>query len=115
MRAVLRDIRYGFRSLIRSPGLAIVATIALTFGLGLTTTMFSIVYGALMKGLPVPEGDRIVAIFSNNPSRGINRNRQTFPDYAELRKQQRSLQSMGAYTTGTVNVSGTGEAERFAP
>ena len=114
MRAIIRDIRYGFRSLIKSPGLAIVATIALTFGIGLTTTMFSIVYGALMKGLPFPEGNRIVAVFANNPSRGVNRNRVSYPDYAEFRQQQRSLQSMGAYTNGTVNVSGTGEPERFA-
>ena len=58
MQALLRDIRYGLRSL--GPGLVTVATVALTFGIGLTTTMFSITYGALIKGLPFSEGDRIV-------------------------------------------------------
>ena len=57
MQGLLRDIRYGIRSLLKSPGLTIVATLALTLGIGLTTTMFSIVYGALMKGLPYPDGD----------------------------------------------------------
>jgi ABC-type antimicrobial peptide transport system permease subunit len=42
MNALLRDIRYGFRSLRQRPALAIVATIALTVGIALTTTMFSI-------------------------------------------------------------------------
>src|SRR5690349_5975793 len=62
MNALFRDIRYGFRSLTQSPMLAIVATLALTIGIALTTTMFSILYGALMKGLPFEEGDRIVMV-----------------------------------------------------
>src|ERR1700733_12951101 len=48
MHALLRDIRSGIRSLLKSPGLTVVAVLALTLGIGLTTTMFSIVYGALM-------------------------------------------------------------------
>ena len=44
MQSILRDIRYGFRSLAKSPGITTVAIVALTFGIGLTTTMFSIVY-----------------------------------------------------------------------
>ena len=68
MQALLRDVRYGIRALRKSPGVALVATLALTLGIGLTTTMFSIVYGAIMKGLPFPGGDRIVEIYRNNPS-----------------------------------------------
>src|SRR6185369_11814566 len=62
MNALLRDVRYGIRSLLKSPGLTLVSTLALTLGIGLTTTMFSIVYGAMMKGLPYPDGDRIMII-----------------------------------------------------
>ena len=36
-----------------------------SFGIGLTTTMYSMVYGALLKGLPYPNGDRIVTAYSN--------------------------------------------------
>ena len=71
MQALLRDVRYGLRALLKSPGLTVVATLALTLGIGLTTTMFSIVYGALMKGLPYPDGDRIVVVNRANPTRGI--------------------------------------------
>ena len=76
MQALLRDVRYAWRSLLRSPGLTIVATLALTLGIGLTTTMFSIVYGALMRGLPYPDGDRIMAIGRSNPAKDI-RNQYT--------------------------------------
>ena len=72
MQALLRDVRYGIRSLLKAPGLTAVAVLALTLGIGLTTTMFSIVYGALMKGLPYPDGDRIVIVNRSNTARGIN-------------------------------------------
>jgi putative ABC transport system permease protein len=114
MQSLLRDIRYGIRSLRKSSGLTVVAVIALTLGIGLTTTMFSIVYGALMKGLPFPGGKSIVAIYRNNPSRGDRKMGTPISDFVEYRAAQRTLDDLGAYYTGTVNVSGTVDAERFA-
>jgi len=114
VHAILRDIRYGFRSLVKTPGLSLIAILALSLGIGLTATMFSIIYGALMKGLPFPDGDRIVAIFRNNPSQNARQMGVPIADYADYRAQQRSLASIGAYYTGTVNVSGIGEAERYS-
>ncbi|MFI5310747.1 MAG: ABC transporter permease [Gemmatimonadales bacterium] len=113
MESALRDIRHGVRSLIKSPGLTIVATLALTLGIGVTVTMFSIVYGALMKGLPFPDGNRIVEIRRENAAR--NRHRMAVPisDYEDYRAQQHSLERMAAYYSGTVNVSGVGDAERY--
>jgi len=91
MQAILRDIRYGLRSLGKNPGLVVVATIALTFGIGLTTTMFSITYGALMKGLPFVEGDRIVSMVRSNPSNGSNRMGTPISDYVDYRDNQRTM------------------------
>ena len=62
MSALLRDLQVGSRSLRKHAGLSLVAVTALTLGIGLTTTMFSIVYGALIKGLPFKDGDRIVML-----------------------------------------------------
>ena len=113
MQAILRDIRYGFRSLVKTPGLTLIATVALTFGIGLTTAAFSIVYGAIMKGLPFPDGHRIVEVSRSNPTRGSQRMGVPISDYADYRAQQRSLDPMAGYYTGTVNVSGTEQAERY--
>src|SRR6185437_15465778 len=98
MHTLLRDIRYGTRTLLKSPGLTIVSILALTLGIGLTTTMFSIVYGALMKGLPYPDGNRIVTIVRANPARGINRQSLPLQDFVDYRAQQRSLVGMAAVT-----------------
>ncbi|HEX6314630.1 MAG TPA: ABC transporter permease [Gemmatimonadaceae bacterium] len=113
MQALLRDIRYGIRSLAKAPGLAFVATLALTLGISLTALMFSIIYGALMKGLPFDEGDRIVQMVRFNPVGGGNRMGTPISDFVEYRDQQKSLSSLTAYYSGTVNISGDVEAERF--
>jgi predicted permease len=113
MQSLLRDVRYGIRSLVNSPGLAVVATLALTLGIGLTTTMFSIVYGALMKGLPFPDGDRVVAVSRQNVARGINGSSIPIQDYFDFRKAQHSLNGLAASTSGTIFVSGDEKAERF--
>src|SRR5215216_3718311 len=113
MNAVLRDIRYGARSLRKSRGLTAVAVLALTLGIGLTTTMFSIVYGALLKGMPFPDPDRIVAVMRQNLLRGFDRMPTPIHDFVDYRAQQRSFSAIAAYTQGTVNVSGAERAERF--
>ena len=114
MQALLRDIRYGVRTLVKSPGLTIVATLALTLGIGLTATMFSMVYGAILKGLPYPNGDRVVEIYRNNPSVSIRHMQVPMAEYADYKARQRSLGAIAAYYSGTVNVSGTVQAERYS-
>ena len=109
-----RDLRYGARSLLKSPGLMIVATLALGFGIGLTATMWSIIYGAMIKGLPYDDPQSIVAVFRTNPSRDIDRMGVTVQDFADWQKEQKSFSQLGAFTCGTFNVSGTEDkAERF--
>jgi putative ABC transport system permease protein len=113
MQSLFRDVRYGIRSLLKSPGVAIVATLALTLGIGLTTTMFSIVYGALMKGLPYPDGDRIIVVERSNAVRGINGSDIPIQDYFDFKKSQHSVNDLAASTSGTIFVSGDEKAERF--
>jgi predicted permease len=113
MSAIARDIRYGSRSLRKHLGLSIVAVFALTLGIGLTTTMFSIVYGALIRGLPYKDADRIVAVQEQNLARNWLRMDVSIHDYADIRAQQRSFEQIGAAYSGTVNVSGTEKAERY--
>src|SRR5689334_3376018 len=104
MRAVLRDIRYGARSLRKSRGLTAVAVLALTLGIGLTTTMFSIVYGALLKGMPFPDPDELAFVYRENPSRGFHRMPFPIHDFLDFRAQQRSFTQIAGFYPGTVNV-----------
>ena len=114
MTPIARDIQLGIRTLRKSPGLTVVATIALTFGIGLTTMMFSIIYGALLKGLPFESGDRIVAVARTNPEKEIDRAQLSLQQFADIAAQQQSFAQFGAWTSGTMNVSGTEKAERYS-
>jgi predicted permease len=113
MRAVFRDIRYGARSLRKSRALTAVAVLALTLGIGLTTTMFSIVYAAMLKGLPFPNADELVAIQRQNLSRGLQRMTTPIHDYLDYRSQQRSFSGIAAIYADAVTISGAEKAERY--
>src|SRR5690348_4034298 len=113
MSVIARDIRFGGRSLRKHLGLSFIAVFALTLGIGLTTTMFSIVYSVMMRGLPYRDADRIVSVFEQNLARHAQRMDMSVHDYADLRAQARSFSDIGAFYSGTVNVSGAEKAERY--
>ena len=62
MRDWLLDLRYGVRMIAKRPGTSAIAIVALALGIGLTTTMFSIVQGVILRGLPFAESERIAFI-----------------------------------------------------
>lgn len=104
---VLNDIRYGFRMLVKRPGLSAIAIVALALGIGLTTTMFGIVYGALLKGLPFEESENLVALFRNRPAQDVQFMAVGIHDFTDWREQQTSFEDIAAYYAETVNVAGT--------
>jgi putative ABC transport system permease protein len=114
MTASIRDLKLGLRTLRKSPGLTFVSVLALTLGIGLTTMMFSIVYGAMMKGLPFPDGERVLVLTRANPEREIEQQDLPIQDFHDFRGQQTSFAELAAYTSGTMNVSGTDRAERYS-
>jgi predicted permease len=82
-------------------------------GIGFTAIMFSIVHGALYRGLPFPGGDRIYYLGTTNPSRGENQAGVYIHDLEEWREQQRSFEGLAAFYQGTINVSGLDRPERY--
>ncbi len=114
MSSIIRDLQLGLRTLIKSPALTAVSIIALTLGIGLTTMMFSIVYGALMKGLPFEDGDRIVVVERENLALDIDGQSLPVQDFVDYRAQQTAFSALGGYTSGTMNVSDGEKAERYS-
>ena len=104
MDSLLRELRYAFRSIGKTPGTSLVAVIALALGIGLTTIMFSIVYGALVRGLPFDEQEDLIGLAMANLSRGVTRNPITVQDFIELRDRQRSFENIAGYNGTSLNL-----------
>ncbi|MEN8376207.1 MAG: ABC transporter permease [Gemmatimonadota bacterium] len=107
------DVRYAARMLGKNPASSILAVVALALGIGLTTMMFSIVYGALIKGLPFESPDRILHVERANPSEDIESMGVPIHDYLDWEEQQTSFAQLAAFFQGTVNVAGSETPERF--
>ena len=65
------------RRLLRRPLLPVGIVVTLTLGIGISTTMFSVLHGIVLRGLPYPNGERIVDIHSENLEQGVSRARLT--------------------------------------
>ena len=83
MDSFLKDIRYGTRSLLKRPTLTFIAIITLAIGIGANSAIFSAVNALLLKPLPFPELDRVVAIWDKVPSRGVVHNEVAMANYLD--------------------------------
>ena len=108
MMNLLRDTRFGFRLLVKNPGFAAVAILALALGIGANTAIFSVVYATLLAPLPYPHPDQLVVVWSHVHG---NRNVSSAGDFLEWQRENSVFQSMGTATGSNFNLS-TGETAR---
>jgi predicted permease len=98
---LLRDVRFGLRSLRQSPGFAATAILTLALGIGANTAVFSVMNAVLLRSLPVTDPDRLAYLRTSNPPRGtgtIDSNETfSYPVYDALRQQIRGLSPVMAY------------------
>jgi putative ABC transport system permease protein len=110
MLTLLRDLRYGARMLMRSPGFAAVAVLSLALGIGVNTAIFSLVNAVFLRPLPVEDADRIVSIATTdekNPGH-LPVSRDNFVD---LSAQTQSFDEVFAYAFVPASLQGDEEAE----
>jgi predicted permease len=110
----LTELRIGFRMLLRTPLLSVVAILTVGLGVGATSFAFSVVYGTMIRPIPVRDAERLMQIQAVRTADGDQRFPLSVHDYLDYSAQQRSLESVGAGYSGTVNVGGDdGPPERY--
>lgn len=108
IETLLSDLRYGCRSLLHHPAFAVTAAITLALGIGATTAVFTVVRGVILKSLPYPHAEQLVAI----GEAGSHFDPVRYENYLDWRAQQRSFTDMGARLPAGGVITGDGEAER---
>ncbi len=98
--------------LVKQPTVSAIAIAALALGIGLTTTMYSIVHGAL-GDLPFDEAKELVSLYQSNPSQDIQQMSVGVHDYLDWREQQTAFEDLAAYYQGTINVAGSERPVRY--
>src|SRR5437764_1521838 len=113
LEALFRDVRFGLRMMLKTPGFTVVAVATLGLSIGANTAIFSLVNGVLLRPLPFPDAQRIIYIEGKNPAAGITQSNISFLDFTDWSQQTNLFASTAAYWTGTVNFGADGaEPER---
>src|ERR1700733_12706914 len=85
--SIAQDLRYTVRTLGKSPGFTAVALLTIALGVGANTAIFSVVNSVLLQPMPVRDGTRVVVVWVNNHSQGLNRVGPTGVDYLDWKEQ----------------------------
>src|SRR5262245_2006325 len=113
MDTFLKDMRYAMRNLVRRPGFTVIAVVTLGLGIGANTAIFSPINALLLKPLPLPEPDRVVAIWDKVPSRGVVHNEVSMANYLDWRAQSQSFEHLALYRWWSTNLTGVESPERI--
>ncbi len=117
--SLARDMRHSLRMLRRSPGFTVAVLLTLGIGIGANTAVFSVVNSVLLKPLPYPDSERLVAVWHKAPgapglasvSGDLRLSDSMYFTYAE---QNRTFQSLGVWAAGSDTVTGLAEPERVS-
>ncbi len=115
IETLIQDLRYGARTLMKSPGFAFVAVLTLALGIGANTAIFSVVNGVLLRALPYKEPERLVMVWADRPILQAQIGLADFPvavaDFVDWRDQNQVFEQMAAMQAPRINLTGGGEPE----
>ena len=109
MERLVQDLRYGFRRLVREPGFAAAAILTLALGIGANTAVFSVLDAVLLRPLPFPDSERLVALWEINDEGteiGV-----TYPNFVDWKEQGEAFEGLAMFGNwGGVTITGEFEA-----
>ena len=111
----MQDLRYGLRTLSKSPGFTITAVLTLALGVGACTAIFSLVNAVLIRSLPYGDPERLVYLFSPNPSLKIAAEVicPSYGDLYDLKREAKSYADMSNFEQAQFSVAQQGTTQRI--
>ena len=112
---ILQDFRYALRILRKDSAVTAASIGILALGIGASTLVFSLASGLLIKPLPYPRQERLVAVEEYSPTDPQEGEQIAFPNYADIRARTRLLAEIGVYSTEQFALRGEGVAAETVP
>jgi len=106
-------LRVALRRLRRNPGFAAVSVLTLALGIGVNVAIFSLLYGVLLKQLPYPEPERLVAVSHDATRLELDDLGISAPLYLRYRGETSSFEEMGMLRDGWVSLTGLNVPSRL--
>jgi len=110
---LLQDLRQSVRGLWHSKAFTLVAVLCLGLGIGLNTTIFSIVDGVLLKPFPYKDPDQIIVLNSTNQRAGVGRGGLSYLDLRDIAEGAQSFVTVAATEGRSMTLADGGEPERY--
>ncbi|HZH90557.1 MAG TPA: ABC transporter permease [Pyrinomonadaceae bacterium] len=108
-----QDVRYGFRTLTKSPVFTLVALTALALGIGANTAIFSVVNAVLLRDLPYRDANQVMIVWEQNRARDGRNNVASLANFLDWQQQANSFQEMAAFHDAAFNLTGEGNPEEI--
>ena len=106
----MNDLRFALRQLWKSPGFTAVAVLTLALGIGACTAIFSLVDNVLLRPLPYPDSDRVMAVMQE--FKGAQKIPLSWPNFEDLKRDNHSFAALAVTQRGSYTLSGMGLAEK---
>ena len=113
MDTFLQDLRYAARTLIKNPGFAALTIACLALGIGVNSTIFSVVDTVAIRPLPFRDPSALVALATTHQANGIDRGDVSYLDLQDWKARSRSFADMAAVSGRSLTLSDGDEPERF--
>ena len=110
MRALLQDLRYGARIILKQPGYSILIALTLALAIGANTVIFSFANVLVLRPLPMKDQNTLGWILMTDPQRGGERGLVSIPDLLDYRASLGSFESISGGTEGAYTMTGRGDA-----
>src|SRR5712691_991957 len=110
MEVFWHDIRYGARTLLKSPVFTLVAVLTLALGIGANTAIFSVVNFVLLRPLTYSSPDQLVMLWERNLKKGWSESPTSFANFVDFRDSAKSL-DVAAFTDSNFNLTGGEQPE----
>src|SRR3989442_2609093 len=113
MTTLLQDLRYGTRSLLKTPGLALTAVAALALGIGANTAIFSVVDAVLLRPMPYARPEHLLMLWQSDTTRWARRGWVSRANFLDWKRDTRTFESLAAFRDRSYDLTGSAEPERI--